>query len=76
MPGSAASILAIMSSTVAWYSEACSAVRLHQTFISSLSGRSAMTALSVFSRRKMNGPVTRLSCSVASASALRSIGMT
>ena len=55
MPSSAASILAIMSVTVAWYSDACSGVRLHQTFISSLSGRSEMIDLSVFSRRRMNG---------------------
>src|ERR1700691_3716612 len=44
---SAASILAIMSLTVAWYSDACSGVRLHQTFISCLSGRSKMIVLSV-----------------------------
>ena len=71
---SAASILAIMSLTVAWYSDACSGVRLHQTFISSLSGRSEMIVLSVFSRRRMNGPVIRCSRSAASSSPLRSIG--
>ena len=63
-----------MSLTVAWYSDACSGVRLHQTFISSLSGRSEMIVLSVFSRRRMNGPVIRLSRSAASSSPLRSIG--
>ena len=71
---SAASILASMSVTVAWYSDACSGVRLHQIFISSLSGRSEMMVLSVFSRRRMNGPVIRFSRAVASASPLRSIG--
>ena len=74
MPSSAASILASMSLTVAWYRDACSAVRLHQTFISSLSGRSEMIVLSVFSRRRMNGPVIRFSRSAASSSPLRSIG--
>jgi hypothetical protein len=47
---------------------------LHQIFISSLSGRSEMIALSVFRRRRMNGPVIRFSRAVASASPLRSIG--
>ncbi len=74
MSSSAASIRAIMSLTVAWYSDACSGVRLHQTFISSLSGRSEMIVLSVFSRRRMNGPVIRFSRSAAASSPLRSIG--
>jgi hypothetical protein len=64
-----------MSVTVASYSDACSAVRLHQTFISSLSGRSEMIDLSVLSRRRMNGPVIRRSRAVASSSAARSIGI-
>jgi len=71
---SAASILVSMSVTVAWYKEACSGVRLHQTFISSLSGRSAMIDRSVLSRRRMNGPVTSLSRSVAASSPFRSMG--
>ena len=53
------SMRASMSSTTAWYSDACSAVRLQSTSISSLSGRSLMMDLSVLSRRSTNGRVRR-----------------
>jgi hypothetical protein len=74
MSCSADSIRASMSATVAWYSDACSGVRLHHTFISILSGRSEMIDRSVFTRRRMNGPVSRFSRSAASSSPCRSTG--
>ena len=71
MSSAASSIRLSMSSTVAWYRLACSGVRLHQTFISCLSGRSEMIVLSVFSRRRTNGWVIRLSAWTASRRVLR-----
>ena len=64
-----------MSSTTAWYSVACSRVSVQNSFISILSGRSAMIVRSVFSRRSTNGAVMRRSCAAASSSPSRSIGM-
>ena len=43
-------------------------VKLQKTFISILSGKSAITLLSVLSRRRINGPVSRRKRSAASAS--------
>jgi hypothetical protein len=74
MSSDASSIRESMSLTVAAYRLACSWVRLHQTFISCLSGRSEMIDLSVFSRRSTNGWVIRRSCRVASSDPCRSIG--
>jgi hypothetical protein len=74
MSSAASSIRLSMSATVAAYRLACSAVRLHQTFISCLSGRSEMIALSVFSRRRTNGRVTRCRAAAASCDPCRSIG--
>src|SRR5690606_10536607 len=68
------SIRASMSSTTAWYSEACSAVRLHRTSISSFSGRSEMIERSVFTRRSRNGRVSRASRRAAASSPWRSTG--
>ena len=55
-------------------SDACSAVRLQSTSISSFSGRSVMMERSVLSRRSTNGPVARLSAETASGSRRVSIG--
>ena len=74
MSSLASSMRLSMSVTVAWYRLACSAVRLHQTFISCFSGRSEMIVLSVFRRRSMNGWVSRLSACAASGEPCRSIG--
>ena len=75
MSSVASSIRASMSATVAAYRLACSAVRLHQTFISCLSGRSEMIVLSVFRRRSRNGWVSRCSARAASSEPCRSIGI-
>ena len=75
MSSAASSIRLSMSATVAAYRLACSGVRLHQTFISCLSGRSEMIALSVFRRRRTNGWVTRCSPRAASSSPYRSTGI-
>ena len=74
MSSDASSIRDSMSVTVAAYRLACSWVRLHQTFISCLSGRSEMIDLSVFSRRSTNGWVIRRSSRAASSDPCRSIG--
>ena len=74
MSSLASSMRLSMSVTVAWYRLACSCVRLHQTLISCLSGRSEMIDLSVFSRRSTNGWVTRRSRCAASSSPNRSTG--
>ena len=74
MSSDASSIRDNMSATVAAYRLACSWVRLHQTFISCLSDRSEMIALSVLSRRSTNGWVTRRSSRAASCEPCRSIG--
>src|SRR5262249_58436073 len=61
-------------STAAAYSDACSLVKVQKTFISNLSGRSAMRVLSVLRRRKRNGPVSRFNRLVASALRLAWMG--
>ena len=53
---------------------ACSRVSGQWSTVSILSGRSVMIDLSVLSRRRTNGPVTRRSSSVASGSPSRSMG--
>ncbi len=65
---SADSICFCESLTTASYSETCSLVKLQKTFISIFSGKSAMIDLSVLSRRRMNGDVSRLSRAAASGS--------
>ena len=50
-------------------------VSVQKTFISIFSGRSAMMDLSVLSRRRMNGPVSRFNRSVASGSRPAWMGM-
>ena len=63
---------AASSFTDCWYSAACLRARPQNAFISVLSGRSAITVLSVFSRRRIYGRTSSRSGAYASCSRLAS----